>query len=54
MKQNLIRKPVISRFFFGYRNNFGMTEQNRQNCPDFFYKGTILRSWINNLMVLKK
>jgi len=28
-----------------------MTGQNR---PDFFCKGTFLRSWVNNLMVFKK
>jgi len=31
-----------------------MTGQNRHNWPDFFCKGTFLRSLVNNLMVFKK
>jgi len=54
MKQNLTRKPVISRVFFGYRHNTGMTGQIRHNWPDFFCRERFLRSWINNLMVFKK
>jgi len=40
MKKNLTRKPVISRFFFGYRHNTGITGQNQHNWPDFFCKRT--------------
>jgi len=48
MKQNLTRKPVISRFF-------SVTGQNRYNWLDFFLKGNVFwRSWFNNLMVFEK
>jgi len=46
MKQNLTRKLVIVRFFFGYRHYSGMTGQNRHNWPDFFsVRERFLRSW---------
>jgi len=31
-----------------------MTGQILHHWPDFFRKGTFLRSWVNNLMVFKK
>jgi len=50
MKQNLTRKPVISRVF----SVTGITSKNRHNWPDFFYQGTSLRFCIHKLMVFKK
>jgi len=52
MKQNLTKKPVISRLF--WVTGIIPTGQNRHNWPDFFCKGTFLRSWVNNLMVFEK
>jgi len=50
MKQNLTRKPVISRFL-GFRHNTDMTGQNWHNF--FSVRERFMRSWAINLMIFK-